>query len=40
MASFFPEAFRRFAGGILWRFPEAQNSFVLLSAKVLIKEVV
>ena len=36
MASFFREAFRRFAGGILWLFPVSQNSFVLLSAKVLI----
>lgn len=40
MASFFLEAFRRFAGGHSLVFPEAQNSFVLLSAKVLIKEVV
>jgi len=38
MASFFLEAFRRFAGGILWLFPVSQNSFVLLSAKVLINE--
>ena len=38
MASFFLKVFRRFAGGILWLFPVSQNSFVLLSAKVLINE--
>ncbi len=36
MASFFFVTFRRFAGGILWLLPVSQNSFVLLSAKVLI----
>lgn len=35
MDSFFLEAFRRFAGGILRLFPVSQNSFVLLSAKSL-----
>ena len=36
MASFFLDAFRRFAGGILWLLPVSQNSFVLLLANVLI----
>lgn len=36
MASFFLEALRSFAGGILWLFPVSQKSFVLWSAKVLI----
>jgi hypothetical protein len=38
MASFFLDAFRRFAGGILLLFPVSQNSFVLLSAKDLITD--
>ena len=37
MASFFLAALRRFAGGIPLLLPVSQNSFVLLSAKVLIK---
>jgi hypothetical protein len=36
IASFFLEALRRFAGGILGLFPVSQKSFVLWSAKVLI----
>ncbi len=36
IASFFLAAFRKFAGGIRWLFPVSQNSFVLLSEKVLI----
>jgi len=36
MANFFLAAFRRFAGGIRWLLPVSQNSFVFLSAKVLI----
>jgi hypothetical protein len=36
MASFFLAALRRFAGGVPWLLPVSQNSFVLLSAKVLI----
>jgi len=36
MASFFLDAFLRFAGGILWLLPVSQNSFVLLSANVLM----
>jgi hypothetical protein len=36
MASFILVALRRFAGGIPWLLPVSQDSFVLLSAKVLI----
>src|SRR5229473_7735573 len=36
IASFFLAASRRFAGGIPWLLPVSQNSFVPLSAKVLI----
>jgi hypothetical protein len=36
IASFFLAALPKFAGGIPWLLPVSQNSFVLLSAKVLI----